>query len=772
MPLPDFGIDPALLASASQAASQNAPQSAAPSPLDAVNAALEALRASGAPPAQPSLYGTGWQDTELVDPSLPDPNTTAQAPSLSPGRPSAQYDAQGRQIHGYALPEGAVTITGQQREPTAAEARTQARQNALNDPSIPLAPDDVQGYAYREQRALEDARAAKQREMELQSRAANEEAEQLADAHKQYAFDLSTADSLYQQARQAAHSEADMETKMWLHEYQQKASEEPNTGRWWDNQSGLGKALWALSLLFGAAHTAVTPGAQNVALQMVRSEINRDISLQKERLQHELEGLKMKGQLMDKRQARNLTDMADDHTMYLGRLEAMKQAYLARAAAPGAAAMQASLAAVDAWFAGEEAELAGRKFQSAVQVKEGQLQRAHAAHIAGLQRNLQWNMQSREIAKDYDLSAAKTQADMDKAKLAAMKDVEGVPMRLGAKMVGSPLGTETIQVSKENAVKMRGVFDTANRRYDAMRKVMTALEEGSFADRMVMGDPELNAAARYLGYTTGKELDPAGRLSDQDVKFATTIDLGFDPGGGPWSRFKFETKQDAIKKMIGAEMRAMSKKVALQAETFLNPNLVGEGTKIVWSPQALYSPEQDAPNVTEALSSAGLGPNIQAPKTVAEFERALAMENADPMFRGRTLPSYDKGAVNEFATAVQGVSPTMIRQLADKTTKDLNTNTDPWAGGTSTADQTTKLAIESTALKAIKDSEKLVRQLNEAAHSFGVAQALRGYPKPKTSEIVEMARKDIGLTDAPDEVEAAVTKALEGYESVFSWKRK
>jgi hypothetical protein len=755
--MPDFGLDPALLA-------PQAPTE--PSPLDAVSAALEALAASGAQvgPVQPSLYGTGYQDTDLIDPTIPE-----EPVHLPPGRPSAQFDTTGNQIHGYTLPEGAVTIRSQQPVPSQAQANARIRQETLDDPSAPLAPDDMGGHAYREQLALENARLAKQREVMLQMQAQQQEAMELAEVHKQHAFDLETANSLYQQSRQAAYAEADAESNAWLVQYQQKAMEEPNPGRWWDNLTGFGKAMWALSLVFGGAHAAITPGGQNVALDMLRHEIERDVAIQKERLNKELEGLRMKGQLAEKRNARNLTDLADDHTMYLGRLEALKTAYVARVAAPGAASMQAGLAAADAWFAGVEAELAGKKYQTAVQIKESQLSRAHAAHLAQLSRNLQWNMQSREIEKDYDLAALNKAAAAEQAKLAAMKDVEGVPLRLGAKMVNSPLG-QVIQVGKENAVKMRGVFDTANRRYEALRKVKAALADGTFADRMVMGDPELISASRYLGYTTGKELDPQGRLSDQDVKYATAIDLGFDPGGGPWDRAKFEVKRKSIEKMLDAEMQAMPKKVSMQAETYLNPNLVGDEAKVVWSPQQLYVPEQPTPNVTESLSAAGIPTNAPVPKTVQEFERARAMEEADPMFRNRALPEYDKAAVNEFAAAVQGVSPKMIRQLADTTAKKLNTNTDHWAGEVSPSDQTTKLAIESVALKAIKDSEKRVKELNEAAHNFGVVQGLRNFPKPTREEIIEMARKDVGLTEAPEEIEEAVQRALKAYDMSNGWK--
>lgn len=751
VPTPDFGIDPALLTAGSPPP---------PSPLDTIGAALEALAASGAQvgPLQPSLYGTGAHDTDLMDPSVP------QDPvHLKPGVPSAQYDASGNQIHGRVLPPGSVTVTGQQRMPTDREAAIRTRQDQLNDPSAPIASGDIEGYDVREQQAMQAAHAARQRQAAAEIMAEQQQAERLAKVHEESAYDQATADSLYQQQRQAIHAEADAETVTWLQQYQAKAQQEPNPDRWFESRTGLGKALWALGMVFGAVHAGITPGAQNVALNLALSEIHRDVDLQKQRLERELEGLKMKGTLMEKRQARNLTDAADDHSMFMGRLQSLKQAYLARAMAPGAAGMQAGLAAADAWFAEQELKVAGAKRETAVQMRENQLNRNHATYLAKLTDKRTREIAVMEEAGRYDRARLEADASKEKAKLAALADLRGVPMTLGAKMVGSDLG-ENIQVHKEDFTKMSGTFEVANRRYDALRRVDEAIKDGSFAARMFSGDPELRSAARYLGYTTGKELDPQGRLSDQDVKFATAIDLGYDPSGNIFDQGRFNQNSAKIGKMIEAEMRSMPEKVSKAGSMYLDSNLVGKQAKILWSPQALFQDAPETQNATQVLQGAGLMRTPDAPLDSADFERRQALEKG--LGKGSQLPRFDEARVNEFAAGLQGLSPDYIRKMADKTLKDLgptSTNRDPWGGKVDPGALTTRAAIESVRDKALKDSESRMKAAKTAADTFGFVTAIQGHPKPSLEEISTMVLQDTGLS-TPDAVEAAVKAAEAAYE--------
>lgn len=773
--LPDFGIDPTLLDPALLSATIEMPedyvgQPGEPAALDPVGKALAALEASGAlgslgstVPINPALYGGGAHDTDLGDPA--DPESMTPSPVVVGGRTAALAGLQAGTIAvdpaPVHLPPG--TPKTQQRYPTKAQEAQIQRQYLLDDPSRQLAPTDVQGFEYREAKAMDNVLAKKRAAASAEVLAQQDQALRTEQALKEYNNDVQLADSMYQQMRGTLRQKNELEATQWLQEYQAKAAEEPNPDRWWENRSGLGKALWALGMVFGAAHVAVTPGAQNVALNMAMQNIQQDVQLQKERLGRELEGMKLKGQVMDRRHLANLTDAADDHSMELARLQNLKQAYLARAAAPGQAGMQSALAAADAWFAQQEAALATKKVETAVQRDEAQLNRRHQTYLDSLRRNLQWNMQSREIAKDYDLAELSAKSAVDKAKAGAQADLRGVPTQLGAKMVNSPLG-ENIQVHKEEFVKMTGVFEAANRRYDALQRVRKALEDGSFAGRMVTGDPELRAAAAELGYTTGKELDPQGRLSDQDVKWATTINIGFDPSNGVFDKARFEANVGEIKKMVNQQLLDLPSRVSNQANTYLDSNLVGEEARVLWTPKSLQVTPPELPTLNESF---GLTPPTAAPTDVADFKRKQVLQSTDPMFKG-TLPQYDEAAVVNFHTAVQGASPSKIRAAAEKALEAYKANSDPWSGPVeqdSPGKATTRLAIESSAQEAIKAIEPKIKEFRTAAKNYGVGQGFSGKPAPTLGEIADIARKGYGLYEAQDEV-------LKAYEDAKAeWKR-
>jgi hypothetical protein len=379
MPAPDFGIDPALLA----------PMAPQPAAVDPLQAAIDALLASGATvgPVNPALYSGSPQSTDL-EPLPMDPHPVDPYPS----QPTAQYDESGRQIHGRLLPEGSVTVTGQQRTPTSAAQdnaiRAQnyqtARSAELADPNFQPGASDVEGWSAREGHDLRGAAEAKAQEAAAAHAAAQELAQRTADAHLTAADEMSAANNAHQVARKAEEARIDADMAAWHQEYAQKAAQEPNPDRWWDNRSDLGKALWGLGMVFGAGYVALTPGAQNVALGMAMDAIKQDVAIQKERLARELEASKMKGAIIEKRGARNLTDLADDHTMVLGRLEVLRQAHIARAAAPGAAGLKAGLAQAESWFANEVMRVSAARRNDAIQISQADLGRRHATTMQSI----------------------------------------------------------------------------------------------------------------------------------------------------------------------------------------------------------------------------------------------------------------------------------------------------------------------------------------------------------------------------------------------------
>jgi hypothetical protein len=758
MPAPlGSSLDPALLAVPVQ------PSHLEPSaPMDPLQQALDALLATGALPAGqtapmqpgmgPGTMGTGPMDTALEQPG--GPTMGRHDPAIMP---TSEFRPQLNHIpdawHQAAGPGGIVNDVAHLAPATV--QNHQVRPSREIYPAPPPRVDPVTGAMQAEEAAIQQAGAARQQQAVAEHQSAVSLADRMAVADDTYVNELGTLNASHQRARQAVHAQADAESNAWLEQYMQAAQKEPNPGRWWDNQSGLGKALWGLGMVFSAAHVALTPGAQNVALNMVMDNINKDVAEQKARLDREIGALKLKGQVMTDRQRRNLTDLTDDHTMALGRLAAVHQALRTRAATPGNEQLAAGLAAADTWFQDQYARLKGERVTQQIMRSENQLQRGHAMAVAKMTDKRERDITAANIAARYDLARLEAGAALAKQKGDAMKDVEGVSPDLGAVMTGSQLGS-TVQVHKDNAVKMREVFSVANRRYDNLVMVSAALKDGSFTERMVTGDPELMSAARELGYTTAKEMDPSGKLSDSDVKFATAIDLGFDPGGTAWDKVRFANNVPEIQKMVERELRSLPDAVSNNAGMYLNPNLVGDTARVVWTPKSMTRPELTPPNATEAMG----GISVSPPKDSADFKARVAKEASDPMYRGRELPAYDRHAVENLAQATAGLGPTQIRQMAEKALKDY---ADPWGAPRGDA-TTTRIAIETVRDEAVAAAEKAVKHLSEAARNRGYVSGVTGRGAPTRAEVLDMAKTaDLPLTDAPDEIDRALKVAEEAY---------
>ena len=757
MPGPYTGLDPALLVPPTQ---PDPAMNPAPNPMDVVGAAIAALQASGGTGspfanANPSMLGGGAQDTQLEVPGgepmgrLPSvaqvqgPDVPVQWGDLSPAmRQSGVIDTP--PVH-----TAPATVQNHAVRP-ASEIYPQP--SAPVDPVAQAMADEEAAYA----RVAESARAQKSAEV----LAEEDKATRLAAVYEQGAKDTAEADAFYQVARQRAHADADAETAAWFQQYTELAKQEPNPTRWWDNQSSLGKAMWGLSMVFSAANVALTPGAQNVALNLIMDNVARDVQEQQARLQREMGVMKLKGEQMKSKHARNLTDAADDHTMKLGRLQTLRQAYIARASAPGATGMQAGLAAANAWFDQQVMQLAASRREQAVQLRENQLNRSQAAYLAAKQRDLTWNMQTRDIGKDYDLAALAASAKTQGAQGEAEKDYREIPLYMGGKLVGSPRG-EVPVVHKEQHEKISDVFANGNKRHRALSVVNEALEDGSFTSRMLRADPELNAAAQELAYTAVKTLQGAGVVSDADVKNGMKSQFGIDLNGNVIDAIRFEAAMPQIKGMVRRNLADLPLQVSNEASKYLDAKVVGKDAKIVWRPTPLHRSEGPTPNISEAL-----GGSVKPPPTdLADFERKRAMEAADPMFRSRFLPSYDKEAVRTFAGSTSGLGPDEIRKLAEQA---LNDYADPWSGKPVHGDPTTtRLALESEVAKAIKTAEAGVKELEQTAKSKARGLYFSGKGEPTLKDVSEWAKRgDIPLTDAPDAVQKALDVAKIEYQRI------
>lgn len=667
--LPDFGIDPALLAGA-------APP---PQPLDLLGAAIAALQASGAQPQSPpvpSLFGTGPHDTDLEalppEPALADPYAST---------PTAQYDASGKQIHGVQLPPGSVTVTGQQRMPT--PGQDAARQHAIDvaDPNVPLRPDDVMGQTSREGMALASAGDARSNQATAEYNAETARADRVVRATEQGVAEQARLDQLYQQGRMAAEAKADADTGAWMQKYTEMAAQEPNPGRWFENQGTVGKALWGLGLLFGAANTAITPGAQNVILGMVRQNIRDDMAEQRARLDKSLAALKMQGQVVDQRNLRNLTDLTDDHTMELGRLAALRQAYIARAQAPGSQDLQAGLAAADTWFADETLKVATSRRQSAVEMENARLQRQFQAGQNSLNRKLQFDMQTREIAKDYDLAALSASAKL-KGEDAHKGEVRISP-QAGALVVDAKTGKPVGDAGDEGALwineklepaKVQGMITAASQEAADLQQLYSALnDESSWASIIAGTNVEAQQALARLQKSRAAEAGGLGRMTDKDMEIVVKDIQGLG-NGNALDRTRLAAMKSEVLGAVQRTMETHKKEVDNRLSSYAPP-----GTRIDWSPKNLAPTEMKALTPDEQIAQLGGTPKARPLARNPEELKQQRERGVDPRLTGPQAAGQYSTAVQNLEASMYGSSPAHIKALAEAA---LNTVTprqaDPW----------------------------------------------------------------------------------------------
>lgn len=327
------------------------------------------------------------------------------------------------------------------------------------------------------------------------------------------------------QADQAANNAADAQTARWMQEVQEKSAQEPNPHRWWDNTSGFGKVMWALSLAFGAKAAASAPGVQNVALKMMDQAIDEDIQSQRERQARELAALQTKGTLISQKRARDLALDQDVYTARVSRLNTISQAIDLRLQAPNSeddkAALLQAKAAVD-----------GKK----TQVAEAYWQNAQATQRQALTQAAEDARSKRQIAAQLTISAN------DNATRLATAEIEAGARASAAKGAAAgnvlPIGgsditvqradgtTEQVAVPKDAMANVSQAVDAAQQKKTALANLEKAILDTTRFGRMANDENEFRAALAQAADPQVRQMH--GRLSKETADTVAEMLVGQD----------------------------------------------------------------------------------------------------------------------------------------------------------------------------------------------------------------------------------------------------
>lgn len=614
--------------------------------------------------------------------------------------------------------------------------------------------------------------------------AQNEAARMLADrralAQEQHAIRQAEGDAQYQAARDKAQADADMETAKWMSDLEAKAKEEPNPKRWFANQSSFGKIMWLASLAFGTKAAATAPGVQNIGLAMMREEMDKDMSEQKARLARELDAVKTRGGVIDKKQAQKLAFLKDDHSIRAGQLLALEKAAMERANAPGSADDQAAMMLAHKYLSEQRLATASTRAQQAFQSREATLTRAHAA---GMQRSAQAFEATQkqidraeraahdalEFAAKMAESASKSSSAKD-AKVAAQQTFDPNSTGLTTKE-GKPL--TMMADSKEKSERydhVQTLADTAQKVNAELELVRKANEDGTLMTRLLNNDTELAGAVTRLGYASAKDNDPRGIVTDADFANGIKSALGMkmDTATG---RFSVEANAMISSKAGTKEyVRDALDKAAARLEARTNASINSAvpqeqgGGKIVWRAKSRNAVEAQTESLDQQTARVTGKNETDADRFIPSGRGVPELENVNDLKKARA--ATEAGATNAlpmYTRDPQGKSRGDIVTEATKTFETLAPDKiDALSKGyldKAQGDRRAMLEIEDAAqtarAKAKEREDKVIDTL---------ARSGLGHVMPSRKAVAEqLTRSGLGRMK---EDEAYVTQVLEAVDAI------
>lgn len=512
---------------------------------------------------------------------------------------------------------------------------------------------------------------ARSRYMKAKDAAAASRATAQADALDDSVTEQGLLNTKHERTMEMLNARADAETAGKLHQLSMLAKQEPNPGRWWENQSGLGKALWALSLVFGAAHTALTPGAKNAALDMVRQEISNDVALQDARLKREMAIGELDYSTMKEKQLRNRSDAMGKYEREYSRLQALERAWQVRAVAPNDLDAQAGKMESQMWFEQMKLPLVQ---QLRSELVDARARAEQMRHQEGMQASAQRFQNDQRIATERYQSGEKEldrqlQRDLAEIKVSGKfaTDSRGVPVDEHGvplyRTVQSGAGTGLVLKApggKPGGIGGRGelnvrtdkqledankVVRNANTGYTARVELLKLLkEEGAVETIAGIGagivNPRINAKVQELGYAIARSQND--RVSDKDFSSGVQQAMGFDANGNWLQRGKFAVSKDEIISMLEKDVADMPAKVTDSLQTYNDKGINGD-SELVWDPKLLAAPKVEERTQEDIRGVTSVAVPGVSQYTVKSYDEASQKAVTEP--ERRTLPEHDPGPV-------------------------------------------------------------------------------------------------------------------------------
>lgn len=621
-------------------------------------AAIDAMNAIGAPggipiPPNPPQFQPGAELPHAPPAQTPENAIMSPDGSMVPvGQPqltpvgSGVMHTQNTNLDAFGIPLGPEEIemppeyvgAGAPRPPTdvlasgAVGAPKKAKPGKVDDVTAANAALDL---------SILDAADANARAAMGQNEAARQLAERRAGSAEEFAGRQADADTKFQAARAQAQADSDRETAQWMGELESQAKKEPNPQRWFAQKSTFGKAMFLLSLAFGTKAAASAPGVQNVGLAMWKEEMDRDVGEQRARLAREMEVLRTKGQVMDRRTAQRMANIKDDHSIRAGQLLALEKAALERANAPGSADDQQAMLQAHSWLAQQRMSVAATRSQQAYQSKEAKLGRAHAAWMQanaqafqaeqkGLDRIQEALMKNMEISGK--VAAAGVTAQGNEMTFDPQYSGIAVTRKVNGKMVAEPL-----TVSKEQHAEMLQLSQPPQRAIADLLVIKKAMQDGSFVSRVAGADPELTAALNRSAYQTAKINDPKGIVTNADFANGMKTSIGFDMStvaGRALAEAKMAASGRDIADSIDKEINRLEVATTQELNATVDASKLRGGT-IAWRAVNRNVQESEPESLDEATARVTGKDTSSGPITsVGQLEEAQKA--------GKALPAYGK----------------------------------------------------------------------------------------------------------------------------------
>jgi hypothetical protein len=646
------------------------------------------------------------------------------------------------------------------------------------------------------------AAAARQRAEQAKLDATKAYQTRMADASQRAADEIGQLNNTYNNEQAAISAKADSDTATWLQDLKDQATREPNPSRWWRHQGGLGRALWGLSMAFGALNAGMS-GGKNAALEMVQKEVDADMGRQDKEIQQTYAATKERGQTIHERVQRQMDMARDRHTGAMTRLSALERAWQARAAIPGDLDAQAAKAAAQSWFDDQKmnraeqyrtekvaaaAQEAARRFQAG----QAAIERKFRADQAAIARQQQIDMENLEFAHKLALSPVEVSGaeTLGRPGMPTGVKKDGTPLAYqladrpqtdGGSQVkladakGNTVGKGVIKFrDRESWDAANGAIAASDKMYNDAIKLRDKLKDNSKLGTLAAGiiDPETEQMVAELGMSIAQAQN-GHRISDKDYDLGVRQAVGFNPDGSWTSRGKFALGQDTVIKMLNTAITNHHVKVEAQLQQYNDTALNGEGSKILYRPADLSAPEVPQQNAREVegkpavvMAEDDLGGGKAKPLAgVADYQKRVEEESADTgALRGRLLPDHDRATVEAVIKTADQRGPATIRAKAAEVLAKLKTEDaqldktmraaeDPWntdppsheeavaANYQSRRIHETEAIVKTVADDLAKKAEAKLRRFENRANLFGM--------KFSTDTLKKMAR-DEGLTDASE----------------------